>query len=68
MRLAMLALVSLLPLAACAGQGRAPYCSRAIPGEGDAIRCNFPTMEACRFEVVGRGGMCIRNPAMRADD
>lgn len=69
MRLALFALVALVPLAAgCAGQGRAPYCSRSIPGEGDAIRCNFPTMEACRFEVLGRGGACIRNPAMQAED
>jgi hypothetical protein len=66
MRLALLAAVSLLPLMlmGCAGQNRSPYCSRAIPGEGDAIRCSFPTMEACNLEIGGRGGFCMRNPAL----
>jgi hypothetical protein len=66
MRLAFLALASLLLLmgGSASAQGRAPFCSRAILGEGDAIRCNFYSMAACQFDVSGRGGFCIRNPEL----
>lgn len=74
MRTALLAIASLLLLtgtvdtasAQASNYGRAPFCSRAILGEGDAIRCNFYSMASCRFEVRGRGGYCIRNPALAA--
>lgn len=68
MRIALLAIAPLLMLTGAvdtaSAQGRAPFCSRAILGEGDAIRCNFYSMAACQFEVRGRGGFCIRNPAL----
>ena len=72
MRIVLLAAASLLMLAGTAdtasaqssNYGRAPFCSRAIPGTGDTIRCSFYSMAACQFEVTGRGGFCIQNPAL----
>ena len=70
MRTALLSFASLTALllmtAGASAQGRAPFCSRMVPGEGDVIRCDFYSMDACRFDVSGRGGVCIPNPAMAA--
>jgi hypothetical protein len=66
MRIALLAIASFLMLtSAASAQGRAPFCSRATEA-GDVIQCNFYSMAACQFDVRGRGGYCIRNPAMEA--
>ena len=61
MRIALLAIASFLMLtSAASAQGRAPFCTRAIPSAGDVIMCNYYSMAACQFDVRGRGGYCIQ--------
>jgi Protein of unknown function (DUF3551) len=64
MRKAIIALAAALSLSLAAGQSEAqyaPWCAvyhDAMAGES----CGFVSLEHCRAEVRGIGGMCYPNP------
>lgn len=63
MRTALLAFASLLLLSGGASaQGNAPFCAQAMPGYGDAIYCHYFSLDQCRMDRIGLGGVCIPNP------
>lgn len=66
MRIALLAIGSLILLTMPASaQGRGTWCAQGGT-QGDVVICRYFSFAQCQYDLSGRGGICIRNPAMQA--
>ncbi len=66
MRVALLAIGSLMLLTIPASaQGRGTWCAQGGT-QGDVVICRYFSFAECQYDLSGRGGICIRNPAMQA--